>query len=254
MPDEVARAEVVLTHGLGEHSGRYEHVAGRFAEAGIRLIAYDLRGHGRSGGTRGDAPAYRSLLADLGRVLAEGPRGDGPLFLMGHSLGGQITLRYLLEHPQACRGAIVASPWLRLAFAPSRWRVALARLASRWWPTLIQRTPGEAFRLSRDAPHLASLPEPELVHHVISARLYLAIQESGEMLLAEAPALRTPVLLLHGSADEVTSATATRDFYERAGSKDKRLLLLPDALHETHNDLGREQVLAEILAWVQARL
>ncbi len=254
LPGERVRAEVVLTHGLGEHAGRYEHVAACLAERGIRTIAYDLRGHGRSSGMRGDSPSYDALLDDLGRVVTTCPRGEGPVFLMGHSLGGQIVLNYLLRRNAVCRGAIVTSPWLRLAFAPAWWRVTLGRLLLRWWPSYSQATPGGQLRLSRDAEHLASLSGKELMHHRISTRLFFAIERAGPQVLAQAGKLKTPILLLHGEADEVTSADATREFFEAVGSEDKRFLALPEALHETHNDLCRDQVLREVVRWVEQRL
>src|SRR5579884_155204 len=106
------RAEVILTHGLGEHSGRYGHVAQALAEKGMRLWAYDLRAHGRSPGRRGDAPDYQLFLDDLACIVEQVPSGPAPVFMMGHSLGGQITLNYLLRHQGNFRGAIIASPWL----------------------------------------------------------------------------------------------------------------------------------------------
>jgi alpha-beta hydrolase superfamily lysophospholipase len=254
LPGERVRAEVVLTHGLGEHAGRYEHVAACLGEAGIRVIAYDLRGHGRSGGPRGDAPNYDALLDDLDRVLTVCPRGEGPIFLMGHSLGGQITLKFLLERRPPVRGAVIASPWLRLAFMPSRWQLMLGRLAMWIYPAFSQRTPADTMRLSRDPAHMASLSAPELIHHRISTRLFFAIQKAGRELLEQAPKLELPILLLHGDADEVTCPTATQDFFGRIKSEDKRLVLVPDALHETHNDVCRNEVLREILKWLRTRV
>jgi alpha-beta hydrolase superfamily lysophospholipase len=254
LPGARVRAEVVLTHGLGEHGARYEHVAECLAARQIRLIVYDLRGHGRSGGRRGDAPGYTALIEDLQRVISLCPRGEGPIFLMGHSLGGQITLQYLLQHADSVAGAIIASPWLRLAFAPARWRVVLARLMLRWWPSFPQKTPTGPMRLSRDLAHLATLPLPNLIHHRITARLFFAIDQAGRELLEAAPRLQMPLLLMHGEADEVTSPEATRDFFQRVGTREKRLILFPDALHETHNDLCRDQVLGEITNWLMERL
>ncbi len=250
------RAEVVLTHGLGEHSGRYRHVAEVLAAKGLRLWSYDLRGHGRSAGRRGDAADYGELLEDLARVhaLARAGAEGRPVFLMGHSLGGQITLSYLLRRGEDCRGAVVCAPWLRLAFAPSRWRVALARMAARWWPTYTQPTPVSWERLSRDREHLASLADPELVHHHLSARLFFAIEQAGAVALRNAPRLHTPILLLHGGADAVTSLEATREFHERVGAADKTFAFYPDARHETHNDLCRDQVLRDVTGWIEARL
>src|SRR4051812_45667979 len=115
------RAEVLLTHGLGEHSARYTHVAAALAERGLRMWAYDLRGHGHSSGPRGDA-RYEDLLDDLAQVHAEVAQSGRPVFFMGHSMGAQISLSFLWRRPVESRGAIIASPWLRLAFEPPRWR------------------------------------------------------------------------------------------------------------------------------------
>lgn len=247
------RAEVLLTHGLGEHSGRYTHVATAFAARGLRLWIYDLRGHGRSDGRRGDA-FYPDLLDDLALVHGEVAQTGHPVFFMGHSMGGQIALSFLLERAVDCRGTVIASPWLRLSFVPPRWRIALAALAARVWPRLTQPTSSIAEHLSRDLAHLAALPNPELTHHRVSARLFLAVQRAGQRLLDHAGEFRLPILLLHGSSDAVTSCTATQEFYERAGSADKRFILYPDFMHETHNDLGRERVIEDSAAWIEARL
>lgn len=247
------RAEVLLTHGLGEHSGRYLHVAAALAERGLRLWSYDLRGHGRSGGPRGDA-RYGDLLEDLAQVHSEVAQTGQPVFFMGHSMGGQIALSFLLERTVECRGAVIASPWLRLAFVPPRWRTALAAIAALILPRWTQTTSSIATHLSRDLAHLATLPGPELVHHRVSARLFLALQREGERLLDRAGDFKLPLLLIHGSRDAVTSCTATQEFYERAASADKRFTLYPDFLHETHNDLGRERVLQDAASWIEARL
>ncbi len=248
---EAVRAEVLLTHGLGEHSGRYRHVAEVFAARG--LCAYDLRGHGRSGGRRGDAARYEMLLDDLGFAAARVAHEERPVFLLGHSLGGQIALNYLLRTGAVCRGAVIASPWLRLAFAPARWRVALGRAALRIWPGWRQGTDVSWSRLSRDAEHRAALPEPELLNHTISARFYFAIERAATAAMSGAPQLRTPLLLLHGGDDPVTSMAATQEFHARAGSADKTILIYPDARHETHNDLCRDQVIDDIARWIEAR-
>lgn len=250
----MATANVVLTHGRGEHSGRYWHVAEAMAERRIRLVTFDLRGHGRSGGKRGDVPSYASLLDDLQLLVSEVDDGATPLFLFGHSLGGQITLNYLIERQPRCRGAIIAAPYLRLAFRPERWRVALAHAVRWFWPSFTQRTVLAPVRLSRDAEHLASLPDPALIHDRISARMYHAVKRGAASAMAGASRVHVPLLLLHGAEDSVTSMEATREFHALAGASDKTLKIYPGMLHETHNEIGREQVLADILDWIEARL
>lgn len=246
-------AEVVLVHGLGEHSGRYEHVAAVLAGRGLRMCAWDLRGHGRSGGVRGDAERHAVLVEDLARVVAHFTEKGRPWFLLAHSLGGQLALRYLEERQPDCGGAVILAPWLRLAFNPPWWKLALARGALRVWPAFAQRTGNGWTRLSQDTAHLAALPDAELVHHRLSARMYFALRAAGETALAEAARLRVPLLLLHGEADPITCAEATRELYARAGSADKTLRTYPGVRHEIHNDLGREQVLAEVADWLVAR-
>jgi acylglycerol lipase len=251
--DNPVRAEVLLTHGLGEHSGRYTHVAAALAERGLRIWAYDLRGHGRSDGPRGDA-RYEDLLEDLAHIHAEVAQTGRPIFLMGHSMGAQLSLSFLLSRPVQCRGAVIASPWLRLAFVPPLWRTALACIAARIFPRLTQTTSSIAAHLSRDLAHLAALPDPDLTHHRVSARLFLALQREGRHLLERAGEFKMPVLFIHGSSDAVTSCAATQEFYERAASLDKRFVLYPEFLHETHNDLGRERVLQEAAEWMIDRV
>lgn len=250
MPEEEVEAEVVLTHGFGEHSRRYEHVAAAFAGCGIRTWTYDLRGHGRSGGRRGDASTYDLFLDDLAKVVERASGTGRPCFLLGHSFGGQITLRYLQERKPEVRGAVICSPWLKLAFDPPWWRIALARMAFRVCPGWTQNTPAQMAHLSRDQEYLLSMPDLDLMHRLLSPRLYFAMEAAGRKALEEAGALHVPLLLIHGEADRVTCALATQELYERAMSTDKTLLLYPEARHETHNDLCRDRVLSDICRWI----
>ncbi len=251
-------ATVLITHGLGEHSGRYGHVVEKLAESGCDVLTYDLRGHGRSGGRRGDAPSFHAFLDDLGAVAASAREASAaPLFLYGHSLGGLITLRFLEEFRDSgtrrIEGAIIASPWLRLTFQPPRWKLLLAEVARRVWPGLCQLTGLDDSRLSRDPAFLATMPDLDLTHHRLSARLFYTIGQACVAARDLASEIRLPLLLLHGQADPVTSWEATRGLFETAGSADKTLLLYPETFHETHNDLDRDRVLADIVSWLRQR-
>lgn len=248
------RADVLLTHGLGEHAGRYVHVATALAARGIRLMAYDLRGHGRSSGRRGDVEKYDDLLDDLRAVSAQAPWSGGPAFLFGHSLGGQVTLRYLQRERPRVAGAIVASPWLRLAFEPPSWKLAAARVAMRLAPGLRFSTGMRVDRLSRDAAHVQGMADAHLMVQQISARMFFAVSAAGETALRDAATLDLPLLLLHGDADPVTHWRATEDLCQRAGAADKTLKLYAGVLHEAHNDVGRDRVLQDVGEWIEARL
>ena len=256
-PGREVRGTIVVTHGMGEHAGRYVHVAERFARAGLRVFTWDLRGHGRSSGRRGDVRGYEVLTDDLHHVwelAAASNAPNAPLFLHGHSTGGQIALNFAVKHRPAAEGLIITSPWLHLAFDPPWWKVALARLAARVWPEFTQDTEMVPARLSRDLDFLRTLPDPELTHNRMSARMYQMLTEGGARAAREAISLPYPALFIHGSHDPVTSVEATRQFFQLLLSKDKTLVIVPDAVHETHNDLCRESVLDQICAWVEGRL
>lgn len=249
-----ARGSVLLTHGMGEHAGRYHHVIGRLNAMGLRVVSWDLRGHGRSDGRRGDIRSYDVLVEDMREVWELTAAGPGPMFLYAHSLGGQIALNFAVRHKPETAGMVVTSPWLRLAFAPPWWKLALAWMTVRVWPSFSQDTEVMPNRLSRDLAFLAAMPDRELVHHRMSARMYGALTEGGRRASEDGAGLTCPMLLIHGSRDPITSAAATEEFYGRLGSKDKELVIVPDALHETHNDVCREEVLGRIVGWIEARL
>jgi len=253
-PAAHVRGTILVTHGMGEHAGRYDHVIQRLNVAGLRVVIWDLRGHGRSEGRRGDIPRYEVLVDDLREIWSLARPGPAPIFLYGHSLGGQITLNFAVRHHPDAAGLIITSPWLRLAFVPSRWKTSLAWVAAHLWPSFTQETEVLPSRLSRDADFLQAMPDPHLVHHRMSARMYRALLTGAQHAFVEGSQLPYPILLIHGSRDPVTSAAATQHFYDSLESRDKSLALIPDALHETHNDLCRDSVLRQITDWLEARL
>src|SRR5512137_2011524 len=129
-PETPPKAVVCLVHGLGEHTGRYAHVAAALNDAGYALLGFDLRGHGKSGGPRGHTPTYDALMDDIGRLLAEaGQRYPGQQqFLYGHSLGGNLVLNYALRRKPGLAGVIATSPALRPATPLPGWKQSLAGL------------------------------------------------------------------------------------------------------------------------------
>jgi len=249
-----SRGSILLTHGMGEHSGRYHHVVQRLNAAGVRVLTWDLRGHGRSEGRRGDIRRYDLLIDDLLEVWSLARSGPGPIFLYGHSLGGQITLNFAVRHRPETAGLVITSPWLRLAFAPSRWKLSLAWMAAHLRPSFTQETDVAPGRLSRDLDFLMAMPDLDLIHHRMSARMFRALTAGARRASRDAAQLTYPILLVHGSRDPVTSVSATEQLFGSLRSADKSLVIVPEALHETHNDLCRESVLSQITAWLDARL
>jgi len=194
------------------------------------------------------------LLDDLAEIWKMARAEGGRMFLYGHSMGAQITLNFAVRERPDAAGMVVTSPWLRLAFAPPGWKVSLAWVAARVWPSFTQETDVGPGRLSRDMDFLMGMPDLHLVHHRMSARMYREVMEGAESAAREGVGLEYPMLIIHGADDPVTSPEATKTFFHALRSRDKALVIVPEALHETHNDLCREMVLDRIAEWLAERL
>jgi alpha-beta hydrolase superfamily lysophospholipase len=245
------RAVVALVHGLGEHSGRYARLAACLTGRGYALTAMDLRGHGRSQGRKGHAPSYDVLMDDIERFLKQaGRQCPGiPVFLYGHSLGGNLVLNYLLRRKPLLAGAVATSPLLRPASRPPAGKMVLAGILYRLLPAVpLANTIDPAF-LSRDPAAVSDYRADPLVYHRVTARLGLDFLAAGQWALAHAAGLAASLLLMHGGADRVTSVDASREFAARAGDR-CTLKIWPGLYHELHNEPEKQQVFDFLLEWL----
>jgi len=252
---ETSRAVILFVHGMGEHGGRYGHIAERLAGLGFTCHALDLRGHGRSSGPRGDVDGYPLLLDDLEhycRAIME--QTDQPTFFYAHSMGGQLLINLLTQRQVTACGAIISSPWLELTFRPHPVKVMLSNLLLRVWPSFTLESGTGPEMMSSDLEHLRSMPELELTHKRMSARMFHELLAGAAMARAAAAKFTTPLLLLHGDADPITSHQASRAFFAAAASTDKTLHIYPGMRHEPHNEPERETVLADVQQWLLQRV
>lgn len=249
------RAVVCLVHGHGEHSGRYEHVAAELAHAGYAMLAFDQRGHGRSGGPRGHTPSYEAFMQDIDTLLAQArARFPGlPYFLYGHSMGGNEVLNHALRRKPELAGVIASGPWLRLAFTPPAWKVFLGRLLNRIHPRFTQRTGLETAALSHDPRVVQAYIHDPLVHDKITSRLYVETTDAGAWALAHAAEFPLPLLLMHGGADRLSDPQASREF-AKAGGSHITFHLWEDDFHEIHNEPDQKEVFDLVVIWMDARL
>lgn len=250
------RATVALVHGLAEHAGRYAALAQRLNDAGIELLAIDLRGHGRAPGRRAWVERFDDYLHDADALVGVASRSGAPLFLMGHSMGGAIAALYAVERADArdrpFAGLILSSPALAPGRDVPRWMLSLSQVISRVWPGF-PALKIDAALLSRDPKVVADNIADPLVHHgAVPART------GAELLLAMAriergrDALRVPLLVYHGTEDKLTEPDGSRAFGAHAGSPDKTLTLYEASYHETMNDLDRDRVIDALIAWIAA--
>jgi alpha-beta hydrolase superfamily lysophospholipase len=255
-PDESPRASLLIVHGHGEHSGRYPNVVNHLVPRGFAVYALDHRGHGRSPGQRGYANSMAEFRGDVGGLLrlAATDHPHTPLFLLGHSMGGLISLDFLLHHPDAeLRGAIISAPVVgQIGVAPILLR--LSRLLARVWPTFSLGSGLDAKDISRDPQDVAAYQNDPLVHSRGTVRLATEVMDAAAWCQTHAHSLQLPLLLIHGTADRITSPQDSRRFFDNAGSADKTYIAYEGGYHESHNDIHHEQVVADMLAWLEKRI
>lgn len=245
-----ARARVVLIHGYAEHAGRYGEVIAGFTGAGYECHTLDLRGHGRSEGVRGHVLRFEEYLEDLDLFLDSLPGTALPRFLVGHSLGGLISLAYVLRRPDAFGGLAVSSPFL-LPAMPVPWlKETLATAVSHLAPTVLMDSGIDARWLSHDPAKVEAYVADPLVFKTANPRWFFEARKAQDEILARAGEIRLPALFLLGGADPIAQPERGRQVFERLGSADKRLRVYDGLFHEVLNEVERERVLRDLLDWL----
>jgi acylglycerol lipase len=245
---------VVLVHGVHEHGGRYRHVAERLAAAGYAAHAVDHPGHGRSPGSRGNIGSMAAAVdgvAELVRFAGDQHPGV-PLFVYGHSLGGLIALQYLTGTPEPrVAGAVISAPALDTSAATPVQR-AVAPLLSRLLPGLgVLRLDTEA--VSRD-PEVVRDYRTDPLNHTgrMVARTGAELMATALAMPRRLPALRMPLLVLHGTADRLVPPAASEVVRAHAGSADVTVRVYEGLFHEPHNEPEKDAVLTDVLTWLDA--
>jgi alpha-beta hydrolase superfamily lysophospholipase len=246
---------VCLVHGLGEHSGRYGHVSETLGKAGYVILAFDQRGHGKTPGRRGHSPSYGALMDDIGRLLEEAARKypHQPCILYGHSMGGNFIINFALRRKPRLAGVMATAPALKAAFNPPALKVAVGKFMSKVWPGFTMPNGLDLQGLSRDPEVIRLYTSDPLVHDRLSARLGMDILNTGRWALDHAADFPLPLLLMHGSADRLTSVQASREFALKAGES-CTLKIWEGFYHEVHNEPEKDEVLTFLITWMNARL
>jgi len=254
-PQADSQAMVCLVHGLGEHSGRYQHVAKAFNDAGYSVLTFDLRGHGKSGGPRGHTPSEEAYLADIDCLMQTAAQHypGKPRFLYGHSLGGLLVLFYTLRRCPDIRGVISTSPALRTPLTEQTVKVALSKTLAPILPTVSLPTGLDARQISHDPRVIQIYQADPLVHDRATFAMGASMVRAIEWTWAHAADFPVPLLLAHGTADQITYSKGSQDF--AALVKAPVTLKLWEGLkHETHNEPEQRQVLAYLVSWMDQQL
>ena len=253
-PEGTPRAVVVICHGVNSHGGQYLWPAGELVKKGHAVFALDLRGRGKSDGERFYVEDVADYVADVAGVvkIAKARHPGLPVFLLGHSAGGVVSATYTLDNQAELAGFICES----FAFQVPAPGFALAAIKglSHFAPRLpVLKLKNEDF--TRDPVALAALnADPLIAHEIQPAATVAALVRADERLREEFPKITLPVLIMHGTADKATVCEGSQFFHDTVGSADKTLKLYKDHFHDLLADTGKEGVMAEITAWIDARL
>jgi alpha-beta hydrolase superfamily lysophospholipase len=255
-PDTEPRGVVVLSHGLGEHARRYDHVAARFAQDGLVTYALDHRGHGRSGGKRVLVKDISEYTGDFDTMVGIATKEHPGLtrIVLGHSMGGGIVFAYGVEHPDDYDLMVLSGPAVAAQTAVSPVLAWFAKAVGAIAPGLpLQEL--DASAVSRDPAVVNAYNTDPLVYHgKVPAGVGRTLLLVGETMPQRAASLTAPLLVVHGSEDRLIPPDGSRQLVEAVGSSDVQLKIYPGLYHEVFNEPERDQVLDDVVSWINARL
>lgn len=252
LPDKRPKAVLLVAHGLAEHSGRYKNLVNYFVPKGYAVYALDHRGHGRSEGTRSYIDRFSDYLADLktffDKVRKE--QGDAKIFLVGHSMGGTIATAYAIEHQKELAGLILSGALLTALGGVSPVLLAMAGVIAVLLPKM-GVVVLDASTISRDQAVIdAYVNDPLVFRGKVPARTGAELTKVCKKLPERMPEIKLPMLIMHGSADQLVPQEGSKLLYELAGSKDKTLKFYEGFYHEIFNEPEHKQVFVDMETWL----
>ena len=256
LPSEQHRGNILLAHGIGEHSGRYQNFAEFFTENGFAVLALDLQGHGKSAGKRGHIPQFHDFVDDLEKLRTETlqDQKDKPSFVLGHSMGGLIAFLYLLRYQENVKGAIFSSPALALKMKIPKWKTILGKIMAKIAPSITMSNEINADFLSHDKSVVTSYKKDELVHDQVSAGLFSSMMEAMALCSKRGNKITVPALLLLGENDVLIGKEGAQEIFNLISSENKETVIIEGAYHEIFNEIDKLKVYKIVLNWLSANI
>ena len=254
--DGKPKAIITLVHGLGEHIGRYDHVAKFFNQNQISFYGFDHRGHGKSSGIRGHIGDSQEFIEDIDTLVetSKSENPDVPIFLYGHSMGGNMVLFYAMKKQPEIKGVICTSPGIATGEPIPPTKLMLANLLKTMLPSLTMNNGLDVNNLSRNPQVVKAYQEDPLVHPMVSTKLAMDMFSNGDWIIANAEKFGSSLLLLQGDKDHIVNLEKTKQFASKVSSSLITFKIFPDFYHELHNELEQEQVLQYILNWINNQI
>lgn len=249
------KAIILISHGIGEHSGRYQNLLETLDGKGVSFYAADHRGSGKSGGIRGHADKFSRFNEDIKQLYDEVLKKENPgvpIILMGHSLGGLIACNYALENPKDIKGLILSAPALWFAFKVPKWKSTAAKIVASIFPRLIMGNEIDPDFISSDKEIVEAYLNDPLTHDRVTSKFFVEYLKSAKLATKRIPELKIPLLLVHGTKDRIIDVACTEYIFENTSSKDKTKEVFEGLFHETMNEKVEERVkvLKIISSWI----
>lgn len=254
---EKVESILLVVHGMGEHSSRYgTHFKDAFNLKNVAVVAFDQFGHGKTKGKRGHTPGYNENLDSIDIMLEKIIEKYGlkiPIFLYGHSMGGNLVANHIIRRQSVVKGAIISSPMLRLAFDPPAWKMKVGGFLRNVYPSFSEKTGLDATAISRDKDEVKKYVKDPLVHDKITINYSLPFFEAGEWAIRNAAILVKKIYIFHGTGDQITDFDGTKEYADIAG-ENATFKAYEGGYHELHNDLCKDEVLKDMTNWIESFL
>ncbi|AMA73903.1 lysophospholipase [Aneurinibacillus thermoaerophilus] len=251
-PVEEERGSVVIIHGAGEYFGRYHWVAEKLNEAGYSVFGGDLPGLGRSEGRRGHIDTFDEYLAAVDDWLAAAHDRKRPVFLLGHSMGGLIVVRYVEDRRPDVDGLVLSSPCLGIARKIPPVLERFASLLNKVAPGVRLSTGIKAEAISRDEAVTMKYVNDPFITMKVSVRWYKELKKAVRLAHEEIDAYpNIPTLVMQAGADQIVRPSATREWVRKLPVDAKKYIEWPECYHEIFNEPEREEVVAAMLEWMK---
>ena len=257
LPTENEKAQLVIAHGLGEHSGRYVNLFNRLVPAGFSIWALDFRGHGRSEGKRGHIDSFDQFVLDLKKLIEkaqENSQNAAKLFLLGHSMGGLIALNYSERFSETIDGVVASSPGLGLTVQVPAVKAFMGKVMSSIWPGLSMGNELDASKISHDPDVVKAYLDDPLVHDRVTARFFTEFMSAMDETNANVSGIQVPILMQVAGEDHLTDAQSAKSFFERLDVPDRTLHFYDRLYHEVYNETSaeKEAVIDDLEKWLNA--
>lgn len=256
LPEGDPKAVIIIVHGLGEHSGRYDNLVNHMVPLGYALYGFDLPGHGKSDGVREFIEEFEDYADTLTtyRKMVEGWQPGKPIFLLGHSMGGLITTDYLIDHSHDFKGAVISAPAITVPDNINQMTITLGKVLSKIAPKMGVMAL-DANLISKDPTVVKKyVQDPLVFHDKTTARLSAELLKAMLRVDEDMEKITVPFIAVQGSEDQLANPHGAKMLHERAGSQDKSIRIYDGLYHEVFNEPERDQVLADVASWLNARL